>query len=158
MRLLRYWGPAFVWAGVISYASTSAFTSNKTRGHIIPFLHWLFPNAAMETLELIHHLIRKGGHVFEYAIFALLVLHGFRAGRREWRWRWMAYTTLAVACYAALDEYHQSFVPGRGASAWDSLLDTSAGVAALAIAWAIISWRSARRTARRTAQSRDTIS
>ena len=32
---------------------------------------------------------------------------------------------IVVACYAALDEVHQAFVPGRGASAWDSLLDTS---------------------------------
>ena len=145
MRLLRYWWPALVWAGVISYASTSAFGSAKTRGHIIPILHWLFPSAEMGTLVELHHLIRKGGHVFEYAIFALLVLHGFRAGRKAWSWKLAGYTTLAVACYAGLDEYHQSFVPGRGASAWDSLLDTTAGVAALLIAWAVISWRAKRR-------------
>lgn len=148
MRLLRYWGPALVWAGVISYASTGRFASTKTAGHIIPILHRLFPNAGMETLEFIHHLIRKGAHVFEYAIFALLVLYGIRAGRKEWQWKWAGYTTLAVACYAGLDEYHQSFVPGRGASVWDSLLDTTAGAAALLIAWAVISWQSKRRTAR----------
>jgi VanZ family protein len=147
MRLLRYWGPVLVWAAVISYASTGAFGSARTQGHIIPILHWLFPSASGPTLFYIHHLIRKGAHVFEYAVFALLVLRGFRSGVEEWRWKWALNVTLVVACYAALDEYHQSFVPGRGASAWDSLLDTTAGVAALLIAWALISWQSKRRAA-----------
>jgi VanZ family protein len=142
--LLRYWWPALVWAVVISYASTGAFGSARTQGHIIPILHWLFPNAGEPALQHMHYLIRKGAHVFEYAVFAVLVLYGFRAGRRVWSWKWAGYTTLAVACYAGLDEFHQSFVPGRGASVWDSLLDTSAGVAALLIAWAVISWRTAR--------------
>jgi VanZ family protein len=146
VRVLRYWWPAVLWAAVISFASTSRFGSGHTQNYIIPFLHWLFPHAGMATLETLHHFIRKGAHVFEYAVFSLLLLYGIRAGRKSWRWTWAGYATLAVACYAALDEYHQSFVPGRGASAWDSALDTAAGVAALLVAWAVISWR-ARRSA-----------
>jgi VanZ family protein len=43
-------------------------------------------------------------------------------------------TILIIAGYAALDEYHQSFVPGRTAAVGDVLIDTSGGAAALIVA------------------------
>jgi VanZ family protein len=145
MRWLRYWGPAAIWAFVISYASTGNFSSEKTAGHIIPFLHWLMPHASWATIGEIHHLIRKGGHVFEYFVFAMLLFYAIRAGRRGWRGSWVWITLLGVACYAGLDEFHQSFVPGRGASVWDALLDASAGTLAILIAW--VWWRRRERKA-----------
>lgn len=144
MHWVRYWWPALLWAAVISIASMRWFSSEHTGHTIFPILSWLFPHASFATLELIHHLIRKSGHVFEYAIFSLLVLRGFRAGRSGWSWGWAAYTIVIVACYAGLDEFHQLFVPGRGASVWDSALDTAAGAAALLLAWMVISWRESR--------------
>jgi len=111
----------------------------------MPFLRWLLPNADIRTLYEIHHFIRKGGHVFEYFVFTLLLLYAIRAGRREWRWKWALITIFCVACYAGLDEYHQSFVPGRGASAWDSALDTAAGVLAIFAAWIWWRWRTGKR-------------
>jgi len=47
---------------------------------------------------------------------------------------------------AALDEFHQSFEPGRGASIYDVLLDSTAAAAALALG-------AARRMRRRVAAS-----
>jgi VanZ family protein len=135
VRFLRNWGPAIIWGLVISTASTGAFTTDRTAGHIIPFLHWLLPHASFDTLENIHHGIRKFGHVSEYFVFGLLVLRGFRAGRKGWKHAWWISTLIVVACYASLDEIHQAFVPGRGASAWDSVLDTSAGALAMFVAW-----------------------
>jgi VanZ family protein len=145
MRWIRYWVPAAVWAVVISFASTGHFTSEITAGHIIPFLHWLMPNADMRTLYEIHHFIRKCGHVFEYFIFTLLLLYGFRGESKQWRWSLAWITIFCVACYAGADEYHQSFVPGRGASVWDSMLDTSAGVLAVLVAWWWWKWRTGKR-------------
>jgi VanZ family protein len=141
MRWLRNWWPALLWAAVISIASMRWLSSEHTGHTIFPILRWIFPHASHATLELIHHLIRKGGHVFEYALFSLLVLRGFRAGHKGWRWTWAGWTILIVACYALLDEFHQLFVPGRGASVWDSALDTAAGATALLLAWLVISWR-----------------
>jgi VanZ family protein len=52
---------------------------------------------------------------------------------------------LIVAGYAALDEFHQSFVPGRTAAVTDVLLDTSGGAAAqLLIALAVL-WHGVRK-------------
>ena len=145
MRWLRYWGPVVVWAALISFASTGHFTSEKTGGHILPILHWLFPNASADTLDIIHHYIRKGGHVFEYFVFTLLLIYAIRGGRREWRWKWAGIALFCVACYAGLDEFHQSFVPGRGASVWDSMLDTSAGALAILLGWIWWRWRAGRK-------------
>jgi hypothetical protein len=145
MKWLRYWGPVAIWAVVISGASTGKFSSEKTAGHIVPFLHWLFPHASWETIFEMHHLIRKGGHVFEYFVFALLVFYAIRAGRRGWSASWVWITLAGVACYAGVDEFHQSFVPGRGASVWDALLDTSAGALGMLMVWA--RWRRKERRA-----------
>lgn len=144
MSKLRYWIPAAIWAVVISFASTKHFTSDITEGHIIPILRWLMPHADIDTLHEIHHLIRKGGHIFEYSIFTLLLLYGFRSGSKVWRWGWALATIFCVACYAGADEYHQSFVPGRGASIWDVMLDTAAGVLAILVAWSWWKWRTGR--------------
>jgi VanZ family protein len=138
MRFLRYWGPVLLVGGLISVASTSSFGSSHTSRIIIPMLRWIFPHAQQETLEFIHHLIRKGAHVFEYSIFSVLVWRAVRGGRIGWRWGWAGWTILVVACFALLDEFHQAFVPGRGASVLDSLLDTCAGAAALLVVWLIV--------------------
>jgi VanZ family protein len=37
--------------------------------------------------------------------------------------------------YSALDEFHQSFVPSRTASPWDSLLDTAGAATAQFVLW-----------------------
>ena len=145
MSKLKYWIPAAIWAVVISYASTGVFTSDKTEGHIIPILHWLMPHADIDTLHEIHHLIRKGGHVFEYSVFTWLLLYGCRSGSKLWRWGWALATIFCVACYAGADEYHQSFVPGRGASVWDASLDTAAGILAIILAWSWWRWRVGRK-------------
>jgi VanZ family protein len=51
---------------------------------------------------------------------------------------------IAVACYAALDEAHQAFVPGRGASVRDVALDFSGGMAAMAVMWVWVGKRPAK--------------
>lgn len=52
--------------------------------------------------------------------------------------RWAVMTVLLVAGYAAFDEFHQSFVPGRTAAVGDVLIDTSGGIAAQVVASLVI--------------------
>jgi len=106
------------------------FTSDNTSRIIVPLLHWLFPHASDDTLFLLHHFIRKTGHVAEYFILSLLLLRGIRAGQRGARLAWAVVAIVIVAAYASLDEFHQSFVPGRTAAVSDVLLDTAGGIAA----------------------------
>lgn len=78
----------------------------------------------------LHYFVRKTGHVTEYFILSLLVLRGIRAGKRGVHLGWALAAIAIVGCYAALDEFHQSFVPGRTAAVSDVLLDTAGGIAA----------------------------
>jgi VanZ family protein len=135
MPWLKRWWPAIVWAIAISGFSTSAFTSENTSRIIIPVLHFLFPHASPDTLAFLHHIIRKCAHFTEYFIFSLLVLRGFRAGEKGTRLRWALLTLLIVAGYASLDEFHQSFVPGRTPAVTDVGIDTTGGATAQLAAW-----------------------
>lgn len=135
MPWLKRWWPAIAWAIAISGFSTGAFTSENTSRIIIPVLHFLFPHASPDTLAFMHHIIRKCAHFTEYFIFSLLILRGFRAGEKGTRLRWALLTILIVAGYASLDEFHQSFVPGRTPAVTDVLIDTTGGAMAQIAAW-----------------------
>lgn len=135
MRSLKYWWPALIWAVVISTFSTGAFTAENTIRIIIPVLHFFLPHASPETLQFLHHVIRKCAHVTEYCILSLLILRGICAGRKEIHLRWGLAVILIVAGYASLDEFHQSFVPGRTAAVSDVVIDTCGGAAGQIIAW-----------------------
>jgi VanZ family protein len=137
---LKQWWPALAWAVVISIFSTGAFTSENTSRVIIPILHWLLPHARMVTLYRIHHVVRKCAHFTEYFILSLLILRGIRKGRHDARLTWALAAVIIVAAYACLDEFHQSFVPGRTALPTDVLIDTSGGIAAQAVAALVILW------------------
>jgi VanZ family protein len=147
MRRLRHWAPAIVWAAVIWLFSTQAFTAEATAGFLLPLLRKLFPQTSLETLLFLHFLIRKSGHFVEYFIFGLLVLRAIRGQRHGWALRWGLAALVIAAAYAALDEFHQSFVPGRTASPWDSLLDTTGALAAQSLAW-LYALRGSQREAR----------
>jgi VanZ family protein len=129
-RRVGPWVPALLWATLISYASTDAFSAAHTSEFIIPALHWLFPFATVEALEHVHFLIRKSAHFSEYFIFSLFLMRGMRGSDHGWKLRWAIWAVAIAAGYSALDEYHQSFVPSRTASPWDSLIDTTGAVAA----------------------------
>lgn len=155
MRWVRLWWPVLVWAALISLFSTGTFTSENTGKVIIPVLHWFLPGSLPETLELIHHVIRKSAHFVEYFVLSLLILRGLRAGRRESHLTWALVAVLMVAGYAALDEWHQSFVPGRTAAAGDVLLDTTGGVAAQAVAALVFLWGEVRKKRQELEQAAD---
>jgi VanZ family protein len=140
MRWLKLWWPALIWAVLIASFSTGAFSSDHTSVIIIPLLRWLLPHASPETISELHHLIRKCPHFVEYFVLSLLVLRGIRAGRKEAHIGWALVAIGIVAGYAALDEFHQSFVPGREAAVLDVLLDTAGGVAAQLVVALFMLW------------------
>ena len=124
-----------MWAVVISCASTDTFSASHTSRLHSSDLHWLFPFASAETLDLVHFFIRKSAHFSEYFVFSLLLLRAVRGEHRGWKLRWAIGALAIAAGYSALDEFHQSFVPSRTASPWDSLLDTSGAATAQVVLW-----------------------
>lgn len=112
----------------------------QTSYFILPVLQWLLPHASIETITLIHLIIRKCAHLTEYFIFSILILRAIRGESREWKLRLAVITVAIATAYACTDELHQLFVPGRGASVYDVLLDAAG--ATLAQLWA--AWRDQR--------------
>ena len=131
---VRAWWPALVWACIIFSLSTDSFSAEHTGLLFRPLLHWFFPSASADQIEIYHYYIRKTAHFSEYFIFYLLLFRGVRADRKGWRWTWALAALSIAAGYSALDEIHQAFVASRTASPWDSLLDSfGAFVAAMVL-------------------------
>ena len=131
-RLLSRYLPLVTWLVFISVASSDSFSANNKSRIIGPLVLWLFPNTSPETLDAIHFVTRKVAHFTEYAILAYLAARAFSTSPRPaLAHRWFLASLALVVCYALLDEYHQSFVPSRTASIYDSFIDMTGGIVAL---------------------------
>lgn len=130
----RAWrfAPLVLWMIFISFASTAEFSSVNTSRFIGPALLWLFPDLTESRLAAIHFLTRKAAHFTEYAILAFLARRAFVSSTNEFiQHRWFELGLLLVTIYALLDEFHQSFVPSRTASLYDSAIDVAGGLVVL---------------------------
>lgn len=84
-----------------------------------------------ELIGKLQYPVRKGAHMTEYAVFTLAVMFAFSVcGVRGG----MLYilSVLVTIVYAASDEIHQLFVPGRSGQVKDVFIDTLGGILAAA--------------------------
>ena len=120
---------------VIFLGSTDLLSNERTSRFLGPFLRWLKPDISEEVTRRIQIVVRKCGHLTEYAILAVLFWRAIRrpqqGGARSWSWRWAAWVLLWTTLYAVTDEFHQSLVATRFASAWDVATDAFGGVIGL---------------------------
>ncbi len=152
-RRLWCYGPLVAWACFVLFASSANFSASNTSRIIRPLLLWLFPGITVESLAHVHFLVRKAAHFSEYALLALLAARAFRTSQKErLRQLWWLAAFALVACVALVDEYHQSFLPSRTGTIYDSLLDMTGGATALACA---ALWLSLRRGGTRDAARAD---
>jgi VanZ family protein len=132
-RTLQYWLPLIIWLGVIYSFSTDEFSANNTAGFIVPILHFLFPGLTPEQLSLWHAVIRKLGHITEYAILAWLTYRAVRFDETDpLKAKVRTFQFLVLA--AMTDEFHQSLTMSRGASVIDVGYDSFGGLILLWIA------------------------
>ncbi len=102
--------------------STDLLSAEHTSRFIGPFLRWFAPDLSDATVGSVQLVVRKCAHLAEYAILAALLSRAFcqsklRVGRA------LAIGFVLATVFAALDEFHQSFVASRTASAWDVMID-----------------------------------
>ena len=76
--------------------------------------------------ELATLIIRKGAHFTEYFILFILTYNVISLYVVERKAR--LYSVIFVFLYACSDEFHQSFIPGRGPAFKDVMIDTSGGI------------------------------
>lgn len=128
------WILVVIWMGVIFAFSHQAHSSEATATYFGDF----------------NVLVRKLGHISEFAVLFFLLRFALLGGNpvpvnandsqtqsksRQWQAAITDKTNLIAmgisVLYAASDEWHQSFIPGRSACIEDVLLDSSAVLAAV---------------------------
>ena len=135
--LLRAWWPAVVWVGIIAIESTDYLSSENTGNVFYSLLTRLFGHINLYDFLIVHHYLRKAGHVVGYGILCLLLLRGLRATLNVSP-RFILITAalawLGTAFVALLDEWHQTFIPSRTGTIRDVILDSVAGLVFLLLA------------------------
>ena len=80
--------------------------------------------------DMTSFLVRKAAHMSEYAVLTILFGLTIREYKKE---PWLLLALAATAAYAATDEFHQLFVPGRSGQLKDVLIDTAGGALGLVL-------------------------
>jgi VanZ family protein len=137
ISVLRYWLPVLLWMLVIFGASADSKSTEHTSRFLEPFLRWLSPNISAEAIDTVRLLVRKAAHLTEFALLAWLWWRALRKPTRHdarpWSWKLAAIALALVISYAAIDEFHQRFVPGRTGSVRDVCIDTAGAVLGIVV-------------------------
>lgn len=130
---MKYYAGPLIWMGIIFVFSTNVGSMSSTQSVFVPIIKFFAPEISRRDLVILLVGIRKIGHVVEYAILSLLWFHAFNQGKKEWSWRPVLGAIGISLVYAAVDEFHQSFVQSRTASLSDVGLDGLGAVLGQAI-------------------------
>lgn len=129
----------FLWMALIFYLSSQTATdSSELSGHMIrklaellrPDFHSLVPAKQAQFIAGLQHIARKMAHALLYMILGILCMTAFLLGNKK---RHAAVFSAALVCvgYAATDEVHQLFVPGRSGELGDVGIDFCGSLAGI---------------------------
>lgn len=132
---------------IFSFSAKNAQESTKDSsavgmlvGRIVhaDFKEW--PNSRQQAFaEQWSYPIRKAAHMSEYAVLGFLLLGAVGPRRKEWTAVPAAF--LMAVLYAASDEIHQFFVPGRACMITDVGYDALGAAVGIALGWGLVRWR-----------------
>ena len=131
-RVLKHWLPVLLWMIFIFVGSTDLLSAEHTSRFIGPFLRWFALDIAEATIAAVQLVVRKCAHLTEYAILGALLCRALRLGHSNLRHAGVLAFVIAAA-YAALDEFHQSFIPSRTGAAQDVAIDCAGALTGLAL-------------------------
>ena len=148
---IRAFLPAAAWYAVIfAFSAQTGDESGELSGAIVHGSIGLMGELGAlfrtdwDALQLLSLLIRKGAHMGVFFVLTGLLFLGFR---KLWtdRKACMAWAMGLCTVLAALDEFHQLFVPGREGKLSDVLIDTCGGVCFLLFSLALSALRRTRK-------------
>ncbi|MBW8864475.1 MAG: VanZ family protein [Verrucomicrobia bacterium] len=117
-KFLAYWLPLLIWMCVIFTASSDVDSVKHSSTLFEPLLRWLFPHLSETHVVELHHLRQPQRNI-----------------RLPWRQDQAGLALAIVLLYAASDELHQVFIPGRTALVSDVIVDVIGGSIGLTVLW-----------------------
>lgn len=145
MKLNKFirWIPVIAWMTVIFlFSAQNSDNSSQTSSLPAEILARLF-NPDFEQcseayknmlLDRCQFIIRKLAHFSVYTVLGMLTYNAFRGYEKLSLRLSLLFSALLCLLYAAGDEFHQSFVPGRNCQLRDVLIDFSGAVFGIALA------------------------
>lgn len=129
---IKKWVLVVIWMVIIfMFSSQNSDQSSKNNEFIVYILNLLGLDVNSIFNGNADFIIRKLAHFTEYFILYFLL---FNALKEDLYFKPSLLTAFIITfLYAASDEFHQRFVPGRGPSFRDVLIDTSGGLVCMAI-------------------------
>ena len=112
--LLRYWLPPVLWMGLIFIVSAQ-------------------PTLPHHPDDLFDTILKKAAHMMEYGTLAFLLWRALSRGRGALSRSALVTAFVVSVLYAASDEYHQTFVPGRNGTPVDVGIDAVGVLVALLV-------------------------
>ncbi|WP_281252956.1 VanZ family protein [Oceanobacillus senegalensis] len=153
------WAAVVLWMAVIFTFSHESGTASSERSTGVTVLietaiNTVIPADAGMDRENFQYFIRKTAHFSVYFVLSILVVNALRASNvvRSRAW-WL--TLLISILYAASDEFHQLFIPGRSGQVTDVLIDTVGASVGLGVYW-LSSWIW-RKERRKTVRSKEVV-
>ena len=128
-----------LWMAVIFFfSSQNGEDSSGVSEKLLLFLCGIFDyTPSPDCRDLLLLLLRKGAHMTEFGILALLWLGTLRSGTDKAGWHYPAAFVLS-SLYAATDEIHQLFVSDRAGRVTDWMIDSLGAILFLCIGWLVI--------------------
>lgn len=118
---------------VFCFSNQQGETSGSTSGKVIKAILKIFTkDVSEEKIQKLQLPIRKLAHFTIFAIggvLAIMLLNQYNIPLMKK----IIYSQLIITIYAATDEFHQRFIPGRTASIWDVLIDSAGALTAILI-------------------------
>ncbi|MGM8215903.1 VanZ family protein [Bacillaceae bacterium W0354] len=137
------WGIVLAWMGLIFFLShqpgkESAKLSTGVTNIFVKTVKKVKPKRKLERQRM-QHIVRKSAHFFIYLILGILVINALRVS--GWvGWFAVGIAWLICVAYAASDEFHQRFVPGRGPLVSDVIIDSLGAAVGIGLYIGVVSF------------------
>lgn len=126
------WICVLIWMLVIFlFSSQNGSSSNNNNRFVIDLLKSIGINLDVIMGGIDDFIIRKLAHMTEYFILFSLLYNA--VSEKFSLYKALTLSLVLTFIYASSDEFHQSFIPGRGPSFRDVMIDTGGGSIALCL-------------------------
>lgn len=120
-----------LWLAMIAFLSTDTFSAEHTGSILEKIVRAIYGNLSPEHFHILHVFVRKSAHFSVYGLLSLLAFFSWRATLPRpvrWTFIWSILALLVTLLAGSYDEIHQVFVPSRGPSPYDVMLDVMGGL------------------------------